>query len=188
MTSDHGHDATGHLDPFRHGEPVDWHVVVEGQRAHVARVDRWWELLDRPTGQHLADVGCGPGVPAARLAELGAIVLAVDRRADALAHVPAHPRLSTLEHDLEAGPLPEAVDIIVLSGVLHHAHDPGRMLRNARASAHRILVAENTGPPHAIRLAPDTVAHLLQEAGFEPQDPAWAQADHYAIVATSVTG
>lgn len=185
MTHGHVHDA------FRH-EDVDWARLAERQRERLPVVDAWWALLGRPVGQRLADVGCGPGVLAVRYAERGAEVLAVDLRPDALAHVPPHPKLRTLAHDLEAAPLPHGVDVMVLSDVLHHARYPDRMLRHARASTGRILVAEwdpdgpqDIGPPVGSRLAPKDVASLLREAGFEPGASVATEYGHYAIVAVA---
>ena len=185
MSHGHVHDA------FRHDEPVDWAKLAERQRQRLPLADAYWALLGRPVGQRLADVGCGPGVLAHRYAELGAHVLAVDLRADALAFVPPHLRITTRVHDLEAAPLPERVDAVVMSDVLHHARDPAAMLRHARASGGLLLVAEydpggagDVGPPLEARLGPEAVAKLLREAGFVPGEAVAAGEEQYALVAT----
>lgn len=183
------HDGDVHSH-FRRGGEVDWARLEREQRARLAFADAWWELLGRPTGARLADVGCGPGVLAARYAELGADVLAVDLRADALARVPRRARVRTLAHDLEAAPLPERVDVVVLSDVLHHARQPLAALRHARASAPRVLVAEpapgaHAGPPAHARFAPEDVARLLERAGFAAGPVAWPSPGHYALVGTA---
>lgn len=184
----HGHAHRPHgshhaEDPFRPGEAVEWGGLEERQRASLWRADAWWALLGRPVGERLADIGCASGLLSARYADLGAEVLAVDVRPDALARVPDHPRLRTLLHDLQRAPLPEPVDAVVLTDVLHHFPAPAEALRNARASAPRILVAESLAAPREIRLAPEEVARLLREAGYEPAPPAWTEPEHFAIVA-----
>lgn len=184
MTERHVHDH------FRRDPDVDWTRLAAHQRERLPLAETWWALLGRPTGARLADVGCGPGVLAARYAELGADVVAVDLRADALAHVPRVPRLRTLQHDLEAAPLPEAVDVMILSDVLHHARHPDRMLRHARESAARLLLAEydpagagRLGPPLDARLAPERAARLLRDAGFTPHPAVATALEQYALVA-----
>lgn len=178
-------------DPHRHfqqAREVDWRALAAQQTRNLSLADAYWALLGRPVGRRLADIGCGPGVLAARYAELGARVLAVDVRPDALARVPPHPRLQTLLHDIEAGPLPAAVDLLVMTDVLHHAAHPAQVLAHARASAGRILLAEHepgqqAGPPVHARLAPARVAGLLEQAGFRPGPPATTVPGQYAIVA-----
>lgn len=178
----HGH--------FRHDAAVDWGRLAGEQRVRLPLAEAWWRLLGEPVGRTLADLGCGPGVLAHRYAQLGADVLAVDLRADALQLVPAHPRLRTLRHDIEAAPLPEPVDVAVLSDLLHHARDPGGVLRNVRACARKVLVAEaepgaTPGPPTQARIAPERMQGLLLQAGFAPGPPARPAPGQYALVAQS---
>lgn len=188
----HHHPARHPMhDHFREEGDIDWGRLAERQRQRIPLADAWWALLGRPVGQRLADVGCGPGILALHYAQLGADVLAVDLRADALAHVPRHPRIRTLLHDLEAAPLPGRVDVAVLTDVLHHARDPVQMLRHVRAAADRVLVAEydpgaagDVGPPLGARLAPHEVARLLADAGFAPEPPARTALEHYALAAS----
>lgn len=189
MSGPHRHGHHAH-DPFRDDHDIDWKRLAARQRERLPLADALWDLLGRPAGRRLADVGCGPGVLSVHYARLGAEVLAVDMRADALALVPRHPRVRTVVHDLEAAPLPAQADILVLSDVLHHARSPAQMLEHSRSSAATILVAEwdprapgREGPPLEARLAPEVVAQLLVEAGFSPQPPARASLEHYAVVA-----
>ena len=184
----HGHTPADVHDHFRHDAAVDWARLARDQQARLPLADAWWSMLGRPAGQRLADLGCGPGVLAHRYAELGADVLAVDLRDEALRHVPRHPRLHNLRHDIEAAPLPRPVDVAVLSDVLHHVPDPGRLLANVWASTRRVLVAETApeasqGPPGQARIAPSAMERLLRDAGFTPAAPAWPGPGQYAIVA-----
>lgn len=169
-----------------HGHGHDWAHLEAEQRRRLAVVDAWWDLLGRPTGKRIADVGCGPGLFAARLAELGADVVAVDVRPEALASVPRRPRLRTLLHDLERRPLPERVDAALLADVLHHVRDPAVLLRNLRQSAPVVLVAETVTPGHGNangpRLALDKVSALLRGAGYVPEPAAWPTPDQAAVV------
>ena len=183
----HGHGADDARTHFRQSH-VDWQQLAARQAEAIPLAERWWALVGSPVGKRLADIGCGPGVLAARYAALGAHVLAVDLRPDALEHVPRHARLRTLAHDLEGAPLPEHVDVLMLTDVLHHAAKPDAILRNARASTDRILVADHDvgpqhGPPVGSRLSPERVCQLLRDAGFEPRPVLRPVPGQYAIVA-----
>lgn len=135
-------------------------------------MDAWWEMLGRPVGCRLADIGCGPGLYARRFAELGAQVLAVDVRPEAIAHVPVTPNVTPLLHDLQVAPLAERVDVAVIADVLHHVPDAPALLANLRRSTERVLVAETALGHHgAPRLRPETLSTLLRGAGFDPSSP-----------------
>lgn len=150
-----------------HGS-VGWTHLEAEQAAGLSRVDAWWDLLGRPVGARIADVGCGPGLHAVRLAELGADVLAVEVRPDAVSRIPRRPNVTPMLHDLQVAPLPERIDIAVLADVVHHARDPAALLANLRLCADRVLVAESVAGGRGARLAPQAVADALVVAGFEP--------------------
>jgi SAM-dependent methyltransferase len=80
-------------------------------------------------GELVADIGCGTGLYARRLAGHAAAVVCVDASQAMLAQVPAEERLITLAakvEDVASGrvPLPRGpVDAMLLKEVLHHAGD-----------------------------------------------------------------
>ena len=175
---------------FRHGD-VDWAKLATTQRGWLPLADAWWHASGAQAGDRLADVGSGPAVFAARYAELGANVTAVDLNADALARAPKRTGLTTLVHDAEWAPLPAPHDVIFLTDVLHHAGSPGMLLRNLRSSGKVLLVGEldpdgrgEVGIDPAHRLPAGYVARMLRDAGWNPEPPTVAPFEHYAIRAS----
>lgn len=175
-------------DHFRH-DVVDWRHLAARQAEAAGWAWRWWELLGKP--RRLADIGCGPGVVSLAYAEMGVDVLAVDLRAEALALVPKHPRITVLQHDLEDAPLAKRVDAVVMTDVLHHAKNPAAMLDHAAQSGNAFLVAEHRpdvhhGPPQSARLSPEAVAEWARAAGCSVTQ-AMEVGDRFVLVAQTAT-
>lgn len=175
---------------FRHGE-VDWANLAAAQRGWLPLADSWWHASGAKPGDRVADVGSGPAIFAARYAELGASVTAVDLNAEALALAPKQSGLTTLVHDVEWAPLSSPQDVIFLTDVLHHAGSPGMLLRNLRSSGKVLLLGEldpdgpgEVGVDPAHRLPVGYVERMLRDAGWHPQPPSKAPFEHYAIRAT----
>ena len=104
---------------------------------------RSWAAWSRALGHLLpavdvADVGCGEGYLTLEAARWARRVYAVDRSATVLARAKqlAERRKVTnvtwKRGEIEKLPLPDrSVDVVLLSQTLHHAADPGRVLREA---------------------------------------------------------
>jgi ArsR family transcriptional regulator len=85
----------------------------------------------------VADLGCGTGQAIAVLAPNVARVIGVDREQAMLAaageRLASHPNVSLRRGELEALPLDDGeVDVALLSLVLHHVEDPGRVFAEVR--------------------------------------------------------
>src|SRR5688500_1902599 len=152
---------------FRHGSPVDWGHLAAAQRGWLPLADAYWRASRAKPGSTVADVGSGPAVFAARYADLGGSVTAVDLNPEALELAPRPAGLRTLVHDAELAPLPSAYDVAFLTDVLHHARAPETLLRNLRASARGLVVGElepsgpgDVGVDPAHRLVPAKAAAL----------------------------
>jgi SAM-dependent methyltransferase len=94
-------------DPHDSGAPSAWLV----RHAHLVTA-----------GMRVLDVAAGRGRHARFLARRGAVVVAVDRDADALRALDGEPRVDTLVADLEAAPWPftgTRFDVIVVAHYLH---------------------------------------------------------------------
>jgi SAM-dependent methyltransferase len=154
---------------------VDWAARGE-EMERAAELDLDWlapalrwlkeELRLGPVGR-VVDLGSGPGVAAAELAEVfpSAAITAVDsarpllERADARAYrLGVGDRVTTLPLDLgdpaQWSALPRA-DLVWVSGVLHHLPDPGRAVAaiRDRLAAGGTLIAVEGGLP--VRWGPD---------------------------------
>ncbi|MEM9456322.1 MAG: class I SAM-dependent methyltransferase [Myxococcota bacterium] len=100
-------------------------VALEGPVVH--------RLVGIPRGLRVADVGCGTGRHALRLAAAGAEVTGVDfsrGMLDALRAKEPPPSLRLVEHDLDRGiPLPaDAFDVVLCCLVVEHLDSPTPML------------------------------------------------------------
>lgn len=173
--------------------------LAERQRARLPLAREWWAMAGGTRGARVADVGTGPGVLARQYAEWAGpdgSVLALDKDPEAVAYLRA--RLDPVRHanvtvralDAEDMMLEGDFDILFLTDVLHHAQRPDAFLRNLRATGRALLVAEfdpegegEVGPPRDVRLAPDDVLALLEEAGWSPGPVLWQAMEHYAVVA-----
>lgn len=91
-------------------------------------------------GESLLDVGCGSG-------ELGALL--ESRHGVKAQGLEVRPRegcrIPVVAYDGKAFPFPDdAVDTVMLADVLHHEHDPARILREAaRVAAKRVIVKDH---------------------------------------------
>ncbi|GAA1537432.1 class I SAM-dependent methyltransferase [Kribbella lupini] len=75
-------------------------------------------------GLRVADLGCGEGELAVRLASSGASVIAVDASTSMLSQAVEHPRIRYLQADLAQLDLPGAsLDLVVSSLALHYVED-----------------------------------------------------------------
>jgi ubiquinone/menaquinone biosynthesis C-methylase UbiE len=181
---------------------ISWDEVYARQMQRADLVPTWINALVLKQGDHVLDVGSGPGYVSLGLADRvgpDGIVYAIDRSPDALAYLErvqkerniSHIRrlvadVSTLEKcDLHA-------DSALITMVLHHAEDPIGVLRNV----HRLLppralavVAEfhpqgpcEQGPPRTARLAPEQVQTWCEVAGFHVLDYRRQGREHYMLV------
>ncbi|ONI67512.1 hypothetical protein BWI15_30800 [Kribbella sp. ALI-6-A] len=77
-----------------------------------------------PGGLRVADLGCGEGDLAVRLASAGASVVAVDASAAMLSRTVHHPQIRYQQADLARLDLPESsLDLVVSSLALHYVED-----------------------------------------------------------------
>lgn len=152
--------------------------------------DLMGELANRvPEGAVVADLGCGPGELAARLAERACLVIGVDNAPNMIERATARfcgteleTRVSLRQGELTQLPLrEEEAQVVVLSMVLHHLPDPLAALNEARrvlAPGGLLLVAdfdrhnnETMREHHGdMRLGVDrqTLILWLGQAGFIP--------------------
>jgi SAM-dependent methyltransferase len=177
----------------------EWERLFARQAERLDLAREWWAWAGGREGARVADVGCGPGFLAMRYAEwagVGGRVLALDAQEGALAFLDKrlppglHGRVSARRFDAEREALADAVEIVLLTNVLHHLRDPVAALRNVQAPGRTLLVADydplgpgERGPPTDERIPPATLAAWLAEAGWRAEAPRAQRMEQYAIVA-----
>jgi ubiquinone/menaquinone biosynthesis C-methylase UbiE len=180
-----------------------WDEVYARQARRADLMPGWFEALQLKAGDHVLDVGSGPGYVSLALADRvgpDGIVYAVDRSRDALAHLERIqkerklPQIRRVAADIGTLTRYDAqADSALVTMVLHHADDPGGVMRNVgqllppRA---RVVVAEfhpegpcEAGAPREHRLTPEQVQAWCEAAGFKVLDYRRQSAEHYMLVA-----
>ncbi len=139
----------------------------------------------------VVDIGSGPGVLALEYARMAAKVYALDPN---VAPQFAADNLTHLAQDATAPIiLPAPPDIFFLTDTLHHAIDPGGILRSVNAAcgpATKIFIAEYDpaapgligAKPHR-RLAPAARLAVLETQQFSHGGMIAAPDEHYAVLA-----
>ncbi len=124
-------------------ENFDAHTGPDTRDARQLVPGRSWAAWSRALGfllppWRVADVGCGEGYLTIEAARWASQVIAIDRseavltRARALARRRRVSNVVWKKGELEKLPVGDAaVDIVLLSQALHHAHDPSRALSEA---------------------------------------------------------
>ncbi|WP_033337708.1 class I SAM-dependent methyltransferase [Catenuloplanes japonicus] len=158
---------------------------------------RLGEAVDLASARCL-EVGAGAGTVALWLAEQGADVIATDIKPQ---HVPAHPRLTVLEHDIVHDPLPDGpFDLIHVRAVLAHLPQREQVLaRLARALAPggtlvieemearwgvSVLAAADENLPGIMERYEPAMLAVLRGNG---QDPAWSRRVFTAMAEAGLT-
>ncbi len=140
MTQDPVNPSTDPIDLLSTKEGYDrWAEIYDGDDNPLVALEEPWmdKLLGDVSGLKVADIGCGTGRHALRLAAAGAIVQAVDFSEGMLAQARAKAgKLAIVfhTHDL-ATPLPfadESFDRVVCGLVIDHISDLGGLFREMR--------------------------------------------------------
>ena len=174
-------------EPFRKDlTHFSWAEVYARQESRAFLVDQWMNALCLRPGDHVLEVGAGPGYVSMVLADrVGpeGLVYAVDRSADALAcleHLQRERAVSQIQRIIaDAAALAPAglsVDSALISMVLHHAEDPAGILRNVArllAAGGLAVVAEfhpegpcEQGPPREHRIGAEQVRAWCEGVGL----------------------
>lgn len=191
-----GNEASGEGDRWRH--------LFERQLSRSHLIERWLAALGVGPGSVLADIGAGSGLAslmAARRAAPHGRIYAVDVEPGALAFLADRLReeqerggalaaVETVVADAATVQLPEPVDGLLITHVLHHVEDPIAVLRHCRRLLRpggRAVVAEfdpnapgAVGPPPDHRIARATLQSWLEQAGWRVEGLVSDQDEQYA--------
>lgn len=182
---------------------LSWDEVYARQTQRVALIGDWMDGLRLKTGDHVLEIGAGPGFVSLALAErVGptGIVYAVDRSLDALAYLAQLQdergirQIERIAADAAALELPgRPVNSALITMVLHHADDPAGILRNVgrcMPAGAPVVIGEfhpegpcSSGPPRDHRLAPEQVEQWCVQAGLAVADHRRQSPEHYALFA-----
>jgi ubiquinone/menaquinone biosynthesis C-methylase UbiE len=182
---------------------LSWDEVYARQITRAHLMGEWMDSLGLKAGDHVLEVGAGPGYMSLVLADrvgAGGGVCAVDRSSDALAHLEHLQKERGISHIrrlvADAAKLEPAdlhVDSALITMVLHHAEDPAGILHNmARlllpgalavvAEFHPDGPCDHPGPPRAHRLKPEQVQDWSKAAGFLVLSYRRQTPDHYMVL------
>ncbi len=189
--------------PFRKDlSNVSWEQVYARQALRAELVPGWIEALRVKPGDHVLEIGAGPGSVSFALAErVGpqGLVYALDRSAAALGYLErlkaerGIAQIRTVAADAAtwdgAG---GRVDSALITMVLHHTDDPARILANVARllpPGAPIVIGEfapegpcAVGPPRASRLPADKLLAWCGAAGLAVQRTSNQTPEHYLVV------
>ncbi|MBV8534074.1 MAG: methyltransferase domain-containing protein [Alphaproteobacteria bacterium] len=181
---------------------VSWEQVYARQALRAGLVPGWIDALRLKAGDHVLEIGAGPGFVSFALAErVGpqGLVYALDRSAAALEHLErlkaergiAHIRTVAADAATWDGAGCRA-DSALITMVLHHTDDPAGILVNVARllpAAAPVVIGEfdpeapcEVGPPRKSRLAADKLLGWCDAAGLTVQHTAHQTPEHYLVV------
>lgn len=186
----------GDFDKEMHG--ADWAAVYERQATRSDLVPNICDLLVLEAGDHVLEIGSGPGYTSACLAKRVApgLVYALDRQPSALRYLIEKADDNTdLIHpvvgDADSLPLRFSQPTPALAAlILHHVPAPERAIEEVAAAVppeSPFLVVEYyleaaEGPPPDHRLTPGQIREWLSKAGFTIDEEYALSEELYAVL------
>jgi ubiquinone/menaquinone biosynthesis C-methylase UbiE len=180
-------------------DPRKSQMLLDAERQAHWEPQRFLTRLKLKPGQHVLDIGSGPGFWTMALAEIvgpSGVVWALDVSQELLdilnlRHPPA--QVHTLQGELPHTGLPDdSFDLIWAAFVWHEvkaadvlATEMSRLVCPGGRVAvldWRPDAAGQAGPPKHHRVAPQTVIDLLLAAGFKKAEVIWKDEDTYLLV------
>lgn len=190
---------TDHGDFDKEMHDADWAEIYEHQAASGDLVACMCDLLELEAGDHVLEIGSGPGYTSARLAERVApgVVYALDRQSAALRYLlEAAPETTAHVRPLvgDAATLPVCLSQptpTLASRILHHVPAPEIAIEEVAAAVPRtspFLVVEyypdaDEGPPEDHRIAPGRMREWLSQTGFTLDEGLDVSEATYALLA-----
>ncbi len=180
---------------------LTWQEVFVRQHQRAFLLPAWFEGLHLHAGDHVLDLGAGPGYVSLQMATLvgsTGLVYAVDRDAEALAYLQEVMQRQQVANIrcivadvLSLHIEDKQVSAVLLSMMLHHSDDPAALigkLTGLLPSDGRAVIAEfhpdgpaHSGPPREARLAPELLEGWCQQAGLRVVYYARQSEEHYML-------
>jgi ubiquinone/menaquinone biosynthesis C-methylase UbiE len=182
---------------------LTWDQVYERQVLRSGLMNDWVDALGIKPGDHVLEIGAGPGYVSLALADrVGpkGIVYAVDRSAEALAYLErlqAERNIGQIQRITADAASLEPTSVQATSAlvtmVLHHADDPAKILQNVARCVPLgapIVIGEfhpegpcSSGPASADRLAPEKIQGWCERAGLTVVGYRRQTPEHYVLFA-----
>lgn len=187
---------------------LTWGEVYARQQQRAFLLPAWMEALHLGAGDHVLDLGAGPGYVSLQIAShVGptGLVYAVDREPEAIAYLQERLRRDGVTNvhcviadvlQFSLGDVNDDDDDVEMSAVLlammlHHCDDPaaliGRLTRLVPADA-RAVIAEfhpdgpaHSGPPRDARFSPELIEQWCQQAHLHVVDYTRQSEEHYML-------
>jgi len=180
---------------------LTWDEVFVRQQQRAFLLPAWFVGLHLHAGDHVLDLGAGPGYVSLQMASLigpTGLVYAMDREVEALAYLQGllqRDQVATvqcivadiLQFDLED----EHVSAVLLAMLLHHSDDPAALigkLAHLLPPGGRAVIAEfhpdgheRSGPPRDARLLPEQLERWCEQAGLRVVHYARQSEEHYML-------
>ncbi len=181
---------------------LTWDQVFARQVLRAELVGDWMDGIRLRSGDHVLEIGAGPGYVSLVLADRvgpAGLVYAVDRSADALAELERRQRergVAQIQRLVADAATVTAADVhagsALITMVLHHADDPADILRNVARllpPGARAVVGEfhpdgpcEHGPPREHRLGPEQIQAWCENAGLSVVGYRRQTPEHYMMV------
>jgi trans-aconitate methyltransferase len=133
------------------------------------------ELLTPRPGERILDLGCGTGHLTARIAEVGATVVGLDRSAEMLAQArAAYPRIEFVQGDAREFAFAKPFDAVFSNALLHWVRPPETVVRRVRDTLRPggRFVAEFGGRGN-VRAVIEALRVAAERVGVGAEPPAW---------------
>jgi ubiquinone/menaquinone biosynthesis C-methylase UbiE len=179
---------------------LTWEEVFVRQQQRAFLLPAWFEGLHLTAGDHVLDLGAGPGYVSLQMASLvgpTGLVHAVDREAEALAYLQGllrHNQVNVrciVADILQFALKDEQVSAVLLSMMLHHSDEPAALigkLPNLLSPESWAVIAEFhpdgpacSGPPRNVRLSPEHLEQWCQQAGLHVMQYMRQSEEHYML-------
>lgn len=182
---------------------LTWEEVFARQQERAFLIPDWLDGLYLSIGDHVLDLGAGPGYVSLRMAEqVGptGLVYAIDRETEALSYLQAQVQQNAVTNvrclvaDVCSLHLDdEWVSAALLSMILHHRDDPVTLVGHVATllpSGARVVIAEfhpdgpaRSGPPRDARLAPELLEQWCRKAKLHVLHYNRQSDEHYMLTA-----
>ncbi len=180
---------------------LTWGEVYARQQQRAFLLPAWMKALHLGAGDHVLDLGAGPGYVSLRMAaQVGptGLVYAVDREPEAIAYLQERMRLENITNvqcvvadALQFSVEDDEVSAVLLAMMLHHSDDPaaliGRLTRLLPAAAWAVIAEfhpdgpAHSGPPRDARVLPEHIHQWCQQAGLRVMEYARQSEEHYML-------
>lgn len=180
---------------------LTWDEVFARQQQRAFLLPAWMDALHLQTGDHVLDLGAGPGYVSLQLASrVGPTgrVYAVDRAPEVIAYLEERLRRDhimsvrcVVADVLQFSVEDDKISGVLLAMMLHHSDDPAaliaRLARQLPPDAPAVIAEfhpdglADSGPPRDARISPAQIQQWCQQADLRMLDYIRQSDEHYML-------